>query len=131
MIENLTIYKVYLRKQKLLIRFISASKELLLEICIICFEDSKFDATISIHNQEHAYDPKKSLGEICRVTKKGGLIAIEVPVNRNFCNDLVDYKNLLNLITYFPENSLDVIWSETFYRNDKDKANLRVIFKRK
>ena len=96
------------------------------------FEDSKFDATISIHNQEHAYDPKKSLGEICRVTKKGGLIAIEVPVNfETSATDLVDYKNLLNLITYFPENSLDVIWSETFYRNDKDKANLRVIFKRK
>ena len=64
------------------------------------FDDNSFDITISIHNMEHSYAPKKSLGEMFRVTKEGGLFCIEVPVCFETSEtDRTDFKNLLTADT--------------------------------
>ena len=97
------------------------------------FDENSFDITISIHNMEHSYDPKKSLGEMFRVTKEGGLLAIEVPVKFEISEtDRTDFKNLLSLLSFFDEDSIEVIWSDLESREYISKpANLRVILQKK
>ena len=96
------------------------------------FEDNSFNITIAIHNMEHSYDPHKSLGEMFRVTKEGGLLSIEVPVNFNTSEtDRVDFKNLLNLLSFFKKDSIEVLWSELEGREDFNRASaLRVIIQK-
>ena len=97
------------------------------------FDDNSFDITISIHNMEHSYSPKKSLGEMFRVTKEGGLFCIEVPVCFETSEtDRTDFKNLLNLVSFFEKDSIEVIWSELESREYISKpSNLRVIIQKK
>ena len=96
----------------------------------IPFEDCTFDAVISIHCQEHSFDPSKSLGEMYRLARVDGLICIEVPINFKLsATDRVDYKSLQNLISYFPNDSIEIIWSEIDNRFPKPN-NLRVIMKK-
>jgi SAM-dependent methyltransferase len=45
------------------------------------FRDNEFDALYSCHSLEHSFDVKQAASEFLRVTKPGGHIAIEVPVN--------------------------------------------------
>ena len=93
------------------------------------FDDNSFDATIAIHSMEHSYDPSKSLGEMFRVTKEGGVICIEVPVCfETNATDRTDYKNLLNLLSFFKKDSIEVLWEELENRESFSKPpNLRVI----
>ena len=109
----------------------SASKRIIsADMHSIPFKDSEFDITISIHCQEHSYDPNKSLGEMFRLTKSKGLICIEVPVNFQLSKtDRVDYKNLQNLISYFPAGSVEILWSELENRFSKP-TNLRTILQK-
>ena len=96
------------------------------------FDDNSFDITIAIHNMEHSYDPHKSLGEMFRVTKEGGLLSIEVPVNFDPSEtDRVDFKNLLNLLSFFKKDLIEVFWSELESREDITRASiLRVIIQK-
>jgi SAM-dependent methyltransferase len=43
------------------------------------FEDASFDAVIIWHVLEHLYDPGRTLDEVARITREGGLAAIAVP----------------------------------------------------
>lgn len=97
------------------------------------FDNNSFDITIAIHNMEHSYDPHKSLGEMHRVTKEGGLLSIEVPVCfKTSETDRIDFKNLLNLLTYFEKDTIEVLWSELESRTDIARATtLRVIIQKK
>lgn len=96
------------------------------------FDNNSFDITIAIHNMEHSYDPHKSLGEMFRVTKEGGLLSIEVPVNFDPSEtDRVDFKNLLNLLSFFKKDLIEVLWSEVVGREDFTRASaLRVIIQK-
>lgn len=96
------------------------------------FDNNSFDMTIAIHNMEHSYDPHKSLGEMFRVTKEGGLLSIEVPVNFDPTEtDRVDFKNLLNLLSFFKKDLIEVLWSEVEGREDFTRASaLRVIIQK-
>ena len=96
------------------------------------FDDNSFDITISIHNMEHSYDPQKSLGEMFRVTKEGGLLSIEVPVCfKTSETDRIDFKNLLNLTSFFEKDSIEVLWADLESRADITRATaLRVIIQK-
>tara|TARA_Y100000589_G_C26726542_1_gene455930 strand:- start:160 stop:390 length:231 start_codon:yes stop_codon:yes gene_type:complete len=72
--------------------------------------------------------PKKSLEKLSKIIRKSVLMSIGVSLNFETSSYLVDYKNPLNLITYLSKNSLDVLYSETFKRNYKDKAKHLDIF---
>jgi hypothetical protein len=82
---------------------------------------------------EHSYDPHKSLGQMYRVTKKRGLIAIEVPINFEVTQfDRYDYKGLLGLVSYFPAESVSILWAEVENRILISKPpSLRVILQKK
>lgn len=45
------------------------------------FEDNEFDVCMSCHSLEHAYDAELAIKEFVRITKPGGIIAIEIPAS--------------------------------------------------
>ena len=45
------------------------------------FSDHSFDVLYACHSLEHAYHFDRALAECMRVTKSGGIVVIEVPVN--------------------------------------------------
>ena len=47
----------------------------------IPFPDHAFDILYACHSLEHAYDLDRTLAECLRVTKSGGIMVIEMPVN--------------------------------------------------
>ncbi len=44
------------------------------------FDDKQFDCLYSCHSLEHSFDVNVALSEFVRVTKPGGLLVIEVPI---------------------------------------------------
>jgi hypothetical protein len=96
------------------------------------FDDDYFDVSVAIHSMEHSFDPHKSLGQMHRVTKKGGLIAIEVPIGFEVTEfDRYDYKGLMGLISYFPAGGVSVLWAEVENRIAISKPpSLRAIFQK-
>ncbi|WP_413683898.1 class I SAM-dependent methyltransferase [Prochlorococcus sp. MIT 1011] len=96
------------------------------------FDNERFDISVSIHSMEHSYDPNKSLKEIHRVTKVGGLICIEVPIRYSVTEiDRQNFESIEKLISFFPENSIDIIFSELESRLKVGKSpTLRCILRR-
>jgi SAM-dependent methyltransferase len=75
------------------------------------FGDNQFDCVYSCHSLEHSYDIRAALKEFVRVTKPGGLIVIEVPVNYQGLpsdGDLWDVGSAAKLIEYLG-NSVDTV----------------------
>ncbi len=55
------------------------------------FEDDKFDIVVCNAVLEHIEDPIKTIGELRRVLKKGGLIWVQVPFNQQYHGSPDDY----------------------------------------
>ena len=52
------------------------------------FSDDFFDITVSSHSIEHTANIERSLAEISRITKKNGVIVMNVPIGEGWTNDL-------------------------------------------
>ena len=72
--------------------------------------------------------PKKSFEKLSRIIIKRGFISKGLSLNFETSSYLVDNKSPLNFITYLSKNSLNGLYSNTFKRNHKDKANHIEIF---
>jgi SAM-dependent methyltransferase len=96
------------------------------------FENDRFDVAVAIHSMEHSYSPQKSLSEMLRVTKPGGLLAIEVPVRFPVTQfDRNDFRGVLELAAYFPAGTVSVLWAQVENRAQYGKPpTLRAIFQK-
>lgn len=94
------------------------------------FEDSSFNLVYSSHSLEHALDPNIVAKEILRVVAPGGSVAIEVPINYNVSGaDLIDFKSLDNLRSYFTSGIDTVIWENEFpFSEGYGTAVIRTLF---
>ena len=97
------------------------------------FESSTFDVTFAIHCLEHSYDARKSLGQMVRVTRPGGLIAVEVPVGFEVTEfDRNDFRGVLELAALFPEESVSLLWAEVENRAEISKPpTVRIILRKR
>jgi SAM-dependent methyltransferase len=97
------------------------------------FESGTFDVTFAIHCMEHSYDARKSLGQMVRVTRPGGLIAVEVPVGFEVTEfDRNDFKGVLELAVLFPEESVSLLWAEVENRDELSKPpTVRMILQKR
>ena len=97
------------------------------------FESSTFDVTFAIHCMEHSYDARKSLGQMLRVTRPDGLIAVEVPIGFEVDEfDRNDFKGVLELAALFPEQSVSLLWAEVENRAELSKPpTVRLILQKK
>jgi SAM-dependent methyltransferase len=87
------------------------------------FDDQSFDALYSCHSLEHAYDVRQALREFVRVTKHGGLLVIEVPVNYDVTEvDRNDFKSTRGLLDTLGEAVLKVLYQ----KDDQRRARLIV-----
>ncbi len=113
--------------------FTSTRRIIVADMHDLPFDDNYFDISFAIHSMEHSYDPFKSLGQMHRVTKIGGLIAIEVPIDFEVTQfDRQDYKGLIELVSYFPAGSVSVLWAELESRIEILKPpSLRVILRKR
>lgn len=96
------------------------------------FGADTFDATVAIHCMEHSYNPRRSLSEMTRVTKRGGLLAVEVPVGFEATPvDRNDFTGIVQLASLFPENAVSIIWAEVENRSAHGKPHtMRAIFQK-
>ena len=96
------------------------------------FESCTFDVTFAIHCMEHSYDARKSLGQMVRVTRPGGLIAVEVPVGFEVTEfDRNDFRGVLDLAALFPEQSVSLLWAEVENRTELSKPpTVRMILRK-
>lgn len=82
------------------------------------FSPDCFDVIYASHSLEHSYDARKVAGEITRVCRAGGLVAIEVPVNYATNEiDRVDFRDLATLQATFEPYVAKVLWSESVLPN--------------
>lgn len=85
------------------------------------FPDNRFDVVFSSHSLEHALKPEDVVKEIIRVTRTGGLVAIEVPVNYHTQGaDLQDYRSLDGLLALFEQRIGKILLAETVARDDSN-----------
>ncbi len=77
----------------------------------LAFGADDFDAVFASHVLEHALDPARAASEFVRVTRPGGLIALEVPVGFGRRGaDLWDFRDEATLASLFP--GCATIWAE-------------------
>lgn len=77
------------------------------------FADGAFDAVYASHALEHALEPGRAAAEMARVTRPGGVIAVEVPVAYGRRGaDLWDFQTPEGVAGLFPP-CCGVVWSET------------------
>lgn len=108
----------------------SDKRILVMDMHSINYKDGFFDLVYSSHSLEHSNDPLKVASEIIRVTKPGGIIAVEVPVDYQVGGaDLYDFHSLDNLHSIFSVDVDSVIWSKKFEAADGyGTAVIRTIF---
>lgn len=96
------------------------------------FDADTFDVSFAIHCLEHSYDARKSLGEMVRVTKPRGVIAVEVPAGFEVTEfDRNDFHGLLELFVLFPPKSVSLLWADVENRANLSKPkNLRLILQK-
>lgn len=77
------------------------------------FPADQFDVLYTVHALEHAHDPAKVAGEIARVVRPQGIVAIEVPVRYSTGGaDLIDFGDLASLHALFAPYTEQVLWGE-------------------
>ncbi|MCC6170230.1 MAG: class I SAM-dependent methyltransferase [Caldilineaceae bacterium] len=77
------------------------------------FPADQFDVLYTVHALEHAQDPAKVAGEIARVVRPQGIVAVEVPVRYPTGGaDLIDFENLDKLHALFAPYASGVLWGE-------------------
>jgi SAM-dependent methyltransferase len=96
------------------------------------FDAETFDVSFAIHCMEHSYDARKSLAEMVRVTKRGGLLGIEVPIGFEVTPfDRNDFIGVVELAALFPERAVSVLWAELENRDASGKPpTLRMILRK-
>jgi SAM-dependent methyltransferase len=96
------------------------------------FDADRFDVAVAIHSMEHSYDARRSLSEMLRVTKPGGLLAIESPVGFEVTEfDRTDLEGVILLSNRFPANTVRLLWCELENRDRLYKPpTLRAIFQK-
>jgi SAM-dependent methyltransferase len=96
------------------------------------FDAGMFNVVFAIHCMEHSYDARKSLGEMVRVTKPRGVIAVEVPAGFEVTEfDRNDFHEILELIALFPPKSVSILWADVENRTKLSKPkNLRLILQK-
>lgn len=77
------------------------------------FPNDHFDLVYSSHSLEHSQYPDRVAREIVRVTKPGGIVAIEVPIKfETTVADLIDVGSIDALHQLFSPHLDQAIWSE-------------------
>lgn len=90
------------------------------------FKDNSFSLVYSGDSLEHAYELEQAVAEFCRVTKSGGLIAIEMPIKYETGHvDRWDVGSVGGLRTLFVPHTkeLKLVWQE------EQPDRLRVIWR--
>jgi SAM-dependent methyltransferase len=91
------------------------------------FDAQQFDVLYSCCSLEHAYDIHKALGEFARVTKPGGLLVIEIPIEYpTNVHDRWDLKSSGALIEAMGSSVAEVLATE----DDPPKHRARVVVRR-
>lgn len=106
---------------------------LVMDMHHMTFPDNSFDVIYSSHSLEHSHDVPIVISEIVRITRPGGIVAIEVPVTYQTRGaDLIDFKNLKTLKQTFEPNIEQVLWSDHQLpyspTNESGTAIIRAIF---
>jgi SAM-dependent methyltransferase len=97
------------------------------------FPNNHFDIVYSSHSLEHSYNLHQVVQEIIRVAKDKAMVAIEVPVQYQTRGaDLIDFRNLQNLLDVFKPHIGQVLWTDeqppNSSLNDHGNAIVRLIF---
>jgi SAM-dependent methyltransferase len=106
---------------------------LVMDMHALRFPDDRFDAVYASHALEHAYDLDTVLGEIGRVTRQGGAVAVEVPVRYKGSDaDLIVFESLGELREALAPHVATVLWDEEqpagSRTNAQASAVARIIF---
>ena len=98
---------------------------LAMDMHALTFPSKVFDAVFACHSLEHAYDVTQVLTEWARVTKPGGLWAVEVPIRFEPTSvDRHDFGSLEGLRTVLKPYLAEELWAET---RDEDRGVARMI----
>lgn len=77
------------------------------------FAENSFDIVYMSHVLEHAYDPAKVAGQVLRIIRDGGIVAIEVPIRYTTGGaDRIDFQDAATLIRLFEPHVGKVYISE-------------------
>lgn len=94
------------------------------------FPNNSFNLIYSCHSLEHAFDAAQVAQEFIRVSRPGGTIVIEVPVNFQVQGaDLIDFESYENILDLFNPHVEKILWAENEISQEKGiQSASRVIF---
>jgi 4-amino-4-deoxy-L-arabinose transferase-like glycosyltransferase/SAM-dependent methyltransferase len=107
---------------------------LVMDMHDLLFPADSFDAVYASHSLEHAYDLDEVLSEIRRVTRDGGVVAVEVPVRHKASDeDRIEFSGLDEVRErLIPLSSRMLLWEEREARtetNDQGSAVARLVLR--
>ena len=77
------------------------------------YDSDAFDTLYACNSLEHAYDLQRAVSEFIRVTKPGGMLVIEVPINYTRSSvDRWDLQSSEGLISSLGDAVVDVLFAE-------------------
>ena len=110
----------------------SANKDIIIgDMHALPFGSMSFDAVLMNHSLEHSNRVEQALSEAIRCLKKGGLLAIEVPIRYEISkSDLVDFGSIAGLLETMKNfDEMRLLYGKDIYRGDDgSSANMRAIF---
>lgn len=87
------------------------------------FPDGEFDVVFACHSLEHSNNPQRAAQEFSRVCKKGGWIAVEVPIHFTItAADLVDFGSIQQLEKLFAPYGVTLHKGAELNQNGAGKA---------
>ncbi|MEM7396886.1 MAG: class I SAM-dependent methyltransferase, partial [Verrucomicrobiota bacterium] len=93
----------------------------------LTFPDDSFDLVYTCHNLEHSYDVKVVVGQIIRVLRHGGAIAVETPLKYTLSEtDRNDFETVEGLLDVFSPHVDEVLFKEE--ANEREYVG-RAVFK--
>ena len=100
----------------------------------LLFPDDSFDAVYASHSLEHAYGLDAVLSEVRRVTRDGGVVAVEVPVRHKASDeDRVEFSGLREVRErLMPLSRRTLLWEEHAARtemNEQGSAIARLVLR--
>jgi SAM-dependent methyltransferase len=107
---------------------------LVMDMHRMTFPDSSFDVVFASHALEHSYDLETVVGEIARVGRDGGVVAVEVPVGRRRSEaDRIEFGGVERLREAFRPQIGEELWVDEqpprSATNDQGTDVARLVFR--
>jgi SAM-dependent methyltransferase len=107
---------------------------LVMDMHRMTFPDGSFDVVFASHALEHSYDLATVVGEIGRVARDGGVVALEVPVGGRASEaDRIEFSGVDQLREAFGPNLGEELWADEqpprTATNDQGTDVARLVFR--